>query len=265
MTARFGCGIMVEMSDQFPTPKESEAADARRELASWLRPIRPKGRDAAVLEALTGHIANAALKPGDRLPPERDLATLLGVSRATVREALKRWQGLGVVEMRKGSGTYLRTPIEPGSLHVPLTIAAHAENLILTLQVRRGLESEAAAVAAREATVEQIATIEAKLDAMEAIHRRFGGAGQQDWEFHQAIYRAAGNPLLEQIVSQMHDAFHTLFENPLRMPGFASRSFPLHRELFDAIRDRRPEAARELARRIIDITEEDVREAMRAR
>ncbi|HET8729083.1 MAG TPA: FadR/GntR family transcriptional regulator [Alphaproteobacteria bacterium] len=259
------------MSDQFSTrgaPPDEAAGDgagAPVRPVPWLRPVRTQSRDTAVLEAMTEYVASAGIRPGERLPPERDLALRLGVSRSTIREALKRWQGLGIVEMRKGSGTYLRTPVEPGSVHLPLTIAARAESLLLTLQVRRGLECEAAAVAARQATDDAIRDIEAKLLAVEEMHRRFGGAGQQDWEFHLAIYRATGNPLFEQIISQMHDAFHALFENPLKMPGFASRSFPLHREMFEAIRARDPDGAWRKAKAIIDITEEDVREAMRAR
>ncbi|MCK0371068.1 GntR family transcriptional regulator, partial [Salmonella sp. L-S2618] len=70
-----------------------------------LSPVQTSSRDDAVLNALVDFVASEGLKPGDRLPTERLLAEYLKVSRTTVREALTRWQELGLVERRQGSGT----------------------------------------------------------------------------------------------------------------------------------------------------------------
>ncbi|MGP1395153.1 MAG: FadR/GntR family transcriptional regulator [Inquilinaceae bacterium] len=256
------------MSDQFGTarPVRPRPAGAAAHWGNpWLVPVQAQGRDGAVLDTLALFVFNTGIRPGERLPPERDLAERLGVSRATIREALKRWQGLGVVDIRKGSGTYLRTPVEPGAIHMPLTLVPKPETLLQTLEIRRALEGEAAFIAARGATPEALADIEAKLDRMEAVHRRYGGAGDEDWAFHRAIYEATGNPLFGQIIGQMHDALQIIFRNPLRVPGFASRSFPLHREMFDAIRTHDADGARAKALAIIDITEQDIRRAIDAR
>ena len=87
-----------------------------------LRPVRQKSRNEAVLDALTAFISDAQIEPGSKLPTERELTERLQVGRSTVREALKRWEALGIVETRKGSGTFLRMPVTPGDIHVPLTI-----------------------------------------------------------------------------------------------------------------------------------------------
>ncbi|MEK0084917.1 FadR/GntR family transcriptional regulator [Benzoatithermus flavus] len=217
-----------------------------------------------MLEELAAFVAAAGLEPGSRLPAERELALRLKVGRSTIREALKRWQALGVVEMRKGSGTYLKAPLGDDAVHLSITVRLKQDSLLRALEVRRALEAEAAAIAARRATPDDLAHIRDCLERMEAVHLRYGEAPAEDWEFHLSIYRATGNPLFLQLVSALHDALFSFFTNPLNQPGFASRSFPLHRELFEAIAARDPETARAKALAILAITEEDLRAARHA-
>ena len=162
-----------------------------------LQPVSAQGRDDAVLAALADLAVHETLRAGDRLPPERELADRLGVSRATVREALQRWEGLGLVERRQGSGTYLKVAITADSIYLPLTIPAarEIEGLLHTLEIRRALEAEAAALCAQRGTPAAVAEIQAKLERMEDLHQRYGDAPEADWEFHLAIYRATANPL----------------------------------------------------------------------
>jgi DNA-binding FadR family transcriptional regulator len=229
-----------------------------------LRPIRARTRDDAVLEELAAFVTATGLQPGGRLPAERELALRLEVGRSTIREALKRWQALGVVEMRKGSGTYLKTALGDDAVHLAITVRLQQDSLLEALEVRRALEGEAAAVAARRASAHDLAAIRERLERMEEVHRRYGEAPAEDWEFHLSIYRATGNPLFLQLVSALHDRLFSFFTNPLNQPGFAGRSFPLHRELYEAIAARDPEAARAKALAILSITEEDLRAATHA-
>lgn len=228
------------------------------------RPIRARTRDDAVLEELATFVAAAGLMPGSRLPAERELAERLKVGRSTIREALKRWQALGVVEMRKGSGTYLKAPLGDDAVHLSITVRLKQDSLLKALEVRRALEAEAAAIAAERATPADLEAIRDRLERMEAVHLRYGEAPAEDWEFHLSIYRATGNPLFLQLVSALHDSLLSFFTNPLDQPGFASRSFPLHRELYEAIAARDPATARARALAILAITEEDLRAARHA-
>lgn len=229
--------------------------------AASLRPIRTQSLDSAVLDRLTEFIAAAGYEAGARLPAERELAERLQVGRSTIREALKRWEALGVVEMRKGSGTYLRASVDPDAIHLPLTIQRQRDSLLRTLDIRRALEAEAAALVATKGSDAAIAEIEAKLERMEAVHRKYGSAPQEDWEFHLSIYNATGNPLFGQIVATLYEAFHDFFSYPFGRQDFAGRSFHLHREMFEAIKARDPETAREKTLAILEIVEEDVRAA----
>jgi GntR family transcriptional repressor for pyruvate dehydrogenase complex len=214
------------------------------------------------MRAIAAHIADARLRPGSRLPTERQLMGSLGVGRSTVREVIRKLQALGVVESRKGSGTYLMRAVSADAVHLPLTIDASTlrDRLLQTLDVRRGLEVEASALAALRRTEADLAVLEARLDEMERVHLDRGTAGPQDLAFHLAIYDAAHNPLFRQLLEQMREAFERFWETPFDRSDFARRSFPFHRELFEAIRRRDERAAREKTLAILAVVEEDIRD-----
>jgi GntR family transcriptional regulator, transcriptional repressor for pyruvate dehydrogenase complex len=230
-----------------------------------LAPLPSADRADDVMRAIGGYIGSAGLQPGDRLPTERQLMQALVVGRSTVREVIRKLQALGVVESRKGSGTYLLRPMSADTIHMPLVIDATLlrDRLLQTLDVRRGLEGEASALAALRATPEDLAVIEAKLNAMEAVHLVKGTSGHEDLAFHLAIYDASHNPLFGQLLEQMREAFESFFDEPFDRPDFARRSFPFHRELFDAIAVRDAETARAKTLAILAIVEEDIKDMSR--
>lgn len=227
-----------------------------------LPPIQTTARDDAVLKALVGFVGAEALRPGEKLPTERILAERLKVSRNTVREALTRWEGLGLVERRQGSGTYLKAAVSPDMLHMPLTLSGGNDftSLMQTLEIRRALEAEAAALCAERASPADIAEIKRKLDIMEqAFRTRDGMSAEEDWEFHQAIYRVSGNPLFEQIIAAMHELFHRFWEHPLGVRDFGHASFPYHRTIYECIAARDPQGARAEALKLIATVEDDLK------
>ncbi len=229
--------------------------------STMLRPIQAPTRDEAVLDTIAAFVEEAALGPGDRLPAERELAERLGVSRSTIREALKRWEGLGIVRMRKGAGVFLLRPVAKDSVHVPLMLnGSEAERLTHALEIRRLLEPEAAALCAIRASNTEIGAIEMALDISEAAFRmRDGMNAEEDWAFHQSVLRACGNPLFDQIVDGLRPLFHLFWENPLHMADFGQASFPFHRHMFEAIARRDPSAARKAALAIISSVDDDIR------
>jgi GntR family transcriptional regulator, transcriptional repressor for pyruvate dehydrogenase complex len=236
--------------------------------AADLPPLRPVSREAAALEALAAFAARQRLGAGDRLPTERELAQHLGISRATVREALKRWEGAGLVESRQGSGTFLRVAVAPGMRHLTLTLpsAGDLPGLFHTLEVRRALEAEAAALCAVRAGTAELALIEERLEAMEAaFHARDGMSAVEDWEFHQTILRSSGNPLFEQLTAAMHETLHRFWEWPLGLEDFGRASFPFHRTLVERIRARDPAGARAEVGKLIATVEADLQRGARQR
>lgn len=224
--------------------------------------LPPLDRVQQVSGAMVGYINKAGLKRGDRLPTERELMNALGVGRSTVREVIGRFQALGVVETRKGSGTYLLQPVSAATVHMPLMLETVnlRDALLQTLEVRRGIEVEAGALAAMRRTEDDLRIIEEKLDEMERVHLAKGTSGKEDLAFHVAIYDATHNPLFKQLLEQMREAFERFWTKPFDRPDFARRSFPYHRTLFSAIADQDSEAARRETLKILAVVEEDIKE-----
>nr|WP_245198211.1 FadR/GntR family transcriptional regulator [Jiella mangrovi] len=210
-------------------------------------------------------VANTGLSVGDKLPSEHEIMAALGVGRSTVREAIRQLQALGVVETRKGLGTFLKSRVSGSTVHLPLHVDTGQlrDALQQTLEVRRGLEAEASALAATRASAEDIDRMRAALEEMERVHLDKGTAGREDLAFHLTIYDASGNPLFRQLLEQIREAFEHFFEKPFDRPDFARRSFPFHRELFEAIASGDAETARAKTFAILDIVAEDIEDMSR--
>ena len=251
------------MSDQlwFVAGTDMKHQDAR----AVLQPLPPADRVRQVTAAVADYIQRSGLKPGDRLPAERELMATLAVGRSTIREVIRHFQALGVVEARKGSGTYLLRAVSGTTIHMPLSLeTSHLRDLLLkTLEVRRGIEAEAGMVAARMRTSDDLVVIEQKLDEMERVQIAKGTSGPEDLAFHLAIYDATHNPLFKQLLEQMRGAFEQFWDQPFNRADFARRSFPFHRTLFNAVAAGDPEAARAETLKILAIVEEDIKDMSR--
>lgn len=243
---------------------ENRFPGARGGAAHRLRPLAQESRPEKVQNALAALIQSAGLQPGDRLPAERSLAEQLCVSRPTVREAMRNWQAMGLVEMRVGSGTYLRQQVGPDSIHVPVTFQLERRAVMQALELRRAIETDAARLAAVRADAATLARIEAALVAMETVYARHGVAIRQDKTFHEEVYRASGNPLYLQIyrdiITRIADAFNATTDNPFVVEPFTDLSQPDHRRLHEAIAARDPEGAAAAVARILDFVERTLRE-----
>ena len=117
-----------------------------------LEPIRPKKISEEIVDQIKQLISKGELKPGDRIPSERDLATMLGVSRPSVREAIMVLEAMGFLDSRQGGGTFVRALTE-GSIMDPLAKLVEKRDPVLLralAEVRMGLESWSAYLAAAE-------------------------------------------------------------------------------------------------------------------
>ena len=232
----------------------------RREGAlSYLEPLETTTRGVAVLDALADMIERAGLKIGDRLPPEVSLAATLGVGRSTIREALNRWEGLGIIRRRRGDGTYLSARVQTSKGLGPTMVRLEGEALLRLLEVRRALENDVVRRATANATPEQRAQISRLCDILLAEV----GAGRPwrkaDHAFHGAIYDASGNPMFGQILQKLDQALERSGESPFGRDEFGLDSFPPHRELADAVVAAEPERACAAINHILDIVEDEIR------
>ena len=210
--------------------------------------MQPQTAAAAVVEQLRERILSGVLQPGMALPPERELAGQLAVSRATLREGLSILSTMGLLTIQPGraGGAVVTTPR-------PTTVSASIALLFQTRAVtagqlaefRRALEVEAAQLAAARRSRQALAEI---TEALEAYTRSDADARAQNrdgWAFHHAVARASGNPLLTETMTSLHEAFTTCFELQHASPDPPQLIHDLHGPILDAIRRRDEAAARE--------------------
>jgi DNA-binding FadR family transcriptional regulator len=194
-----------------------------------------------VAEQITTWIDANGLQAGDRLPPERELAQRLGVSRATLSQALVALEVIGVVSVRHGDGTVLSDA--PGPRRIVEAIRAHANRLPEIIDTRDALETKIAALAAQRRTAEDLARIDEALAAM-ASEVEAGERGVEgDERFHGAVTTAAHSLLLARLMDEIRDLIRETRIESLSQPGRPSDSLAGHRAIADAIRAGDPEAA----------------------
>ena len=216
--------------------------------------IEPRRLYRQIADQIRGLIRSKEFAAGARLPPERDLARQLGVSRPSVREALIALEVEGLVEVRIGSGIYVLGAGGDGATAAPVQAAMGPFEL---LRARWIIESECAALAARTAKRPQIAAIEEALQQMQNIaedEKRQPLAA--DRLFHLRVAEATGNGALVAVVKMLWDErtgpLFARLEHHYDSPSQWSRAIAEHREVLDAIAGHDAVAAREAMQRHLD-------------
>jgi GntR family transcriptional repressor for pyruvate dehydrogenase complex len=203
---------------------------------------------------ITTWVTDNHLSPGDRLPPERELAARLGVSRATLSQALVALEVIGAVSVRHGDGTVVTrvgAGLAPGGDEVGdagtrrtvEAIRAHADRLPEIIDTRDALETKLAALAAERRTDGDLARIDAALRAM-ADDIVAGGRGVEgDEMFHAAVTAAAHSLLLARLMEEISDLIKETRLESLGQPGRPRDSLVGHQKVADAIHAQDPVAA----------------------
>ena len=226
----------------------------------YLAPLDSPAKGVAVQDALVAMIEQAALGIGVRLPPEVALANSLGVGRSTIREAMNRWEGLGIIRRRRGDGTYLTARVLSSRGPLSTMIRLEGEALLRLLEVRRVLETGTVRRAALSATLAQRRTIAGLCDTLLAVVDAGLPYQEADWAFHGAISDATGNPLFGQLLVHLDRAFERSHDAPFSRNAFGLASFPIHRDLSDAILRGDPDGAATAINAIIDSVAQEIRQ-----
>src|ERR1700728_4246892 len=189
-------------------------------------------------------IADGSVAPGSKFPPEREMAKEFGANRASVRQALKVLEIMGVLSQRVGDGTYLSESAET-ILNEPIDFLVLLDDLSQheLFETRLMMEPELTARAAERATAEDMSTLRNAIFAMErskTTRERLNA----DMAFHEAIFRASGNRICHLLFKGIH---RSLLTSMGQLSDRVSLEHPLmfHRRIYAAIRERNPEAARQ--------------------
>ncbi len=203
---------------------------------------------AGVVEHLRGRILSGSLQPGMSLPPERELASQLEVSRATLREGLSTLSQMGLLSIqpgRSGGAVVTTPPLTTVSASIALLFQTRAIRAGQLSEFRRALEVEAAQLAADRRTNRDLEEIAAALHAYASADDDARAQNVHGWAFHHAVARASGNPLLAETMSSLNDAFAECFEMLHATADPARQILALHRPILDAICDQDAAAARQ--------------------
>jgi GntR family transcriptional regulator, transcriptional repressor for pyruvate dehydrogenase complex len=199
------------------------------------------------------------LRPGDKLPSERELAEMLQVSRSSIRDAIRSLELVGLVEPRQGAGTIVRE-LSGESLVSPFADALKRRQELVSelLDFRKMLEPPLAARAATHASAEEVSEMEEILQR-QAEKQGQGDAGiAEDAEFHYNVALASGNSVVLKVLDILMDLLRETRERSLQVQGRPQKSLAGHRRILAAIKRHDGEGAKAAMRRHIEDIEEIV-------
>lgn len=204
------------------------------------------------------------LQPGDKLPSERELVETLGVSRSSIRDAIRSLELMGMVEPRQGAGTIVRE-LSSESLANPLANALRRKEELIgeLLDFRKMLEPQLAARAAAHVSSSQISAMEEILNRQEAKLHAGENTIAEDSEFHYAIALASGNSIVLKVLDTLMDLLRDSRQRSLQVEGRPQKSLAAHRRILAAIKRRDAGAAEAAMRHHIENVQQIVDRIMK--
>ncbi len=217
-----------------------------------------------IVQQIEESIRKGALKPGDQLPPERELAERFGVSRTAVREAVKALREKGLVEAYSGKGTFI-TDGTSQAIRQSLDLMARlgqAEGFAHLVEVREILEPEIAALAATRMGEQYLATMRDAVATMDRTLDDPEGYIEADLDFHLSLAEAAANPLILSLIDSIVGLLREQRMGIFQVEGGPQRGQFHHKRILEAVARRDPEKARAAMRAHLKQVRDDSRESV---
>ena len=208
-------------------------------------PLHQKRIYEEITHRLQSLVETGDLKPGDRLPPERQLASLFGVSRNSVREAIKSLEQKGVLESRPGAGTFITAGSEADLARQFGEIFAQERHRLGDIfELRLLLEPQIAHLAAQRISARTLQELHGIMAAYDQALRDGRPVYEIDQSFHDAIAAATGNTSIVRLMEEMHDMLSESRDEALQSPARSRTSLEAHMKILEALRRRDPQGAR---------------------
>jgi GntR family transcriptional repressor for pyruvate dehydrogenase complex len=209
-----------------------------------LEPVKRSRLWEDVVTQILQLMADGNLTAGSRLPSERELAVQLGVSRPSIREAMRQLELMGVIDSRQGAGAFVKE-VSDEDLVQPLALLLRGRKHLLgdILETRKVIEPHMARLAAQKASASQLAELEQLVTQQQAKVRSGRLAIEEDTSFHHTLARASGNRVLLLLVESCMDLLSESRKRNLQSPERARRSVEGHADLLQAIKRRDAEGA----------------------
>lgn len=208
-------------------------------------PVRNGPTAGQVVDQIRALIARGELRPGDRLPAERELSKQLGISRPSLRAGLRMLVATGVLHSRHGSGTFVADgPPSLDSDQLSLLADLHGFTFYQMFEARRVLEVQVAGLAAERATAEHLANIAEELANMYSMLADPQQYLIHDIKFHRAIAAASDNPILATLIEMVSAVMYDRRRETIGRAHDFKESVEMHQRIYRAIRARKSDEAR---------------------
>ncbi len=229
-------------------------------------PIKARKLSDEVYKQIVSLISSGDLKPGDKIPSERELAADMGISRQSIREALNRAEVMQLIEVRQGEGSFILSSVNE-SLKPPLTLIIEKEagRIFDFLEIRKLVEGWCAEKAALEATPDELENMEEILDKMKKVASKDKQWEAMDLKLHLSFAKATHNVIAVHIMEALKSNFRPFFRFTKSMPS-SERIDVLwqhHYEIYTAIKQRDPETAKKKVIAHLNFIEEKLKEDMK--
>ena len=214
-------------------------------------------RTTQVVNHIRSLIENGTLQPGDKIPPEREFARKLGISRASLRTGIGYLAAMGVMKVKHGVGTFVADgPPEFGKASLGLMGALHGFQTWQMFEARIIVESNIAALAAERGKEEHHAALAEEVAEMFAVMDNPSEYLIHDVMFHRIISQASGNPILAAVIETITSALYDKRRKTVERSIDTRESAEMHREIYRAIRSRKPQEARRLMEQHLRMAQE---------
>jgi GntR family transcriptional repressor for pyruvate dehydrogenase complex len=212
-----------------------------------------------VTEEIKEYIKHNNLKNGDKLLSMAELCKRLNVSRSSVREALSQLVANDIIEVINGKGIFVKNT-DTYRIEARIKVENEKKTLLYLCEVRRSLEGTAVELAAEKASKEWIDKMEYYLNECQRLRDLGESDAMMDLAFHQAIYKSAGNPVLESVIESIWNMFTKFWRQPFGIEKMFIYTFPLHKTLFQAIKIGNKKQARKEFDQLMDALETKIQQ-----
>lgn len=217
---------------------------------------RPRRLPDEIAQNIFAAIESGGLQPGDRLPTEQSLSKQFGVARTVIREAISLLKHDGVIRARQGVGAFVNETFDRSAFRISAACFQKRQQLMQLLQLRTGVQADAAALAAVERSADQLATMHEWLTQMSQAMQTGQEALEQRLNAESAFYRvvneASGNDYYVQFIgiieARIDENLRSVALKNVKASEWGDKIVAEHSRVFEAVRDQNADAARQAAR-----------------
>lgn len=202
------------------------------------QPIKKVSLQSEITKYILDYIKEEKLQCGDKLPSQSELMEMMGVSRTSLREAMRVMEGQGLLSVVNGKGVYVGKQFQEDFIQKTLSFHWEKAKMLEALEVRSVIEKEILKMVIRRITDQEIDELgQLTKDLMEKFRKGIRTTAE-DKAFHLKIYSCCHNSVMSEVIVSMQDAIAGFWQEPLEIEKAFDESMPYHETLYEAIRDR---------------------------